>query len=94
MPGPCSGCWPPSGAGRPWVVANDEQGPAGLGVPPDPGFGGWTGLDAQGRPSHTLHDVRKYTLWGNLMAGGAGVEYDFGYAPPHSDLDPRRLPEP
>jgi hypothetical protein len=74
-------------AGRPWVVANDEQGPAGLGVPPDPGFGGWTGLDAQGRPTHTLHDVRKYTLWGNLMAGGAGVEYYFGYAPPHSDLD-------
>jgi hypothetical protein len=74
-------------SGRPWVVANDEQGPAGLGVPPDPGFAGWNGLDAKGNPVQTLHDIRKYTLWGNLMAGGAGVEYYFGYAPPHSDLD-------
>jgi Domain of unknown function (DUF5060)/Putative collagen-binding domain of a collagenase len=74
-------------AGRPWVVANDEQGSAGLGVPPDPGFAGWKGVDAQGKPVQTLHDIRKYTLWGNLMAGGAGVEYYFGYAPPHSDLD-------
>lgn len=74
-------------AGRPWVVANDEQGPAGLGVPPDPGFAGWNGLDQKGNPVQTLHDIRKYTLWGNLMAGGAGVEYYFGYAPPHSDLD-------
>lgn len=73
--------------GRSWVVTNDEQGPAGLGVPPDPGFAGWKGLDAEGKPVHTLHDIRKYTLWGNMMAGGAGVEYYFGYAPPHSDLD-------
>ena len=28
-----------SQAKKPWVVANDEQGPAGLGVPPDPGYG-------------------------------------------------------
>lgn len=74
-------------AGRPWVVANDEQGPAGLGVPPDPGLAGWNGLDEKGKPVQTLHDIRKYTLWGNLMGGGAGVEYYFGYAPPHSDLD-------
>lgn len=74
-------------AGRPWVVANDEQGPAGLGVPPDPEFAGWTGLDAKGNRVHTLNDIRKYTLWGNLMGGGAGVEYYFGYAPPHNDLD-------
>jgi hypothetical protein len=25
-------------------------------------------------------------LWGNLMAGGAGVEWYFGYQYPHSDL--------
>ncbi len=30
-------------AGRPWVVANDEQGDASLGVPPDPGFEGFSG---------------------------------------------------
>jgi hypothetical protein len=74
-------------AGRPWVVANDEQGPASLGVPPDPGFAGWKGVDEKGKPVQTVHDIRKYTLWGNLLAGGAGVEYYFGYAPPHSDLD-------
>jgi hypothetical protein len=74
-------------AGKPWVVANDEQGSSGLGVPPDPGFAGWSGLDEKGAPVRTLHDIRKYTLWGNLMAGGAGVEYYFGYVPPQSDLD-------
>jgi hypothetical protein len=26
------------------------------------------------------------TLWGNLMAGGAGVEYYFGYTLPENDL--------
>ena len=35
---------------------------------------------------YTLHDIRKYTLWGNLMAGGAGVEYYFGYGLPDNDL--------
>jgi hypothetical protein len=74
-------------AGRPWVVANDEQGTANLGVPPDTEYPGWNGLDDQGKPVRTLHDIRKYTLWGTLMAGGAGVEYYFGYLPPQSDLD-------
>jgi Putative collagen-binding domain of a collagenase len=32
------------------------------------------------------HDIRKLTLWGNLMAGGAGVEYYFGYQLPENDL--------
>jgi hypothetical protein len=72
---------------KPWVVANDEQGPASLGVPPDPGYAGFAGKDAQGRDvDHTLHDIRKQTLWGNLMAGGAGVEYYFGYSLPENDL--------
>ena len=62
-------------AGTPWVVAHDEQAPAGLGVPPDPGYQGFKGTDGQGNPIHSMHDVRKYTLWGNLTAGGAGVEY-------------------
>jgi hypothetical protein len=77
-------------AGRPWVVANDEQGPANLGVPPDPGFAGHDGVargksDTTGK-GYTLHDIRKLTLWGNLMAGGAGVEYYFGYELPENDL--------
>jgi len=76
-----------SQAKKPWVVANDEQGPAGLGVPPDPGYSSFAGKDAKGLDvGYTLHDIRKYTLWGNLMAGGAGVEYYFGYGLPDNDL--------
>ena len=71
---------------KPWVVANDEQGPADLGVPPDPGYKGHTGEAKTDRGSYTLHDIRKQTLWGNLMAGGAGVEYYFGYKLPQNDL--------
>ncbi len=74
-------------AKKPWVVANDEQGPAGLGVPPDPGYAGFAGKNAQGNDvGYTLDDIRKSTLWGNLMAGGAGVEYYFGYGLPDNDL--------
>ncbi|MCG8364069.1 MAG: hypothetical protein MJA27_12155, partial [Pseudanabaenales cyanobacterium] len=35
---------------------------------------------------YDLHDIRKFTLWGNLMAGGAGVEYYFGYQLKQNDL--------
>lgn len=69
-------------AGRPWVVANDEQGSAGKGVPPDPGY---KGFDAS-TVGYSIDDVRKQTLWGNIMAGGAGVEYYFGYQLPENDL--------
>lgn len=86
-------------AGRPWVVASDEQNPAGLGVPPDAGYLGHDGIavekskpkgskaegNFQSKP-YTRHDIRKLTLWGNLMAGGAGVEYYFGYGLPENDL--------
>ncbi len=76
-------------AGRPWVVANDEQNPADLGVPPDPGYQGFDGLARENPndPGYTLHEIRKYTLWGNLMAGGAGVEYYFGYKLPQHDIN-------
>ena len=73
-------------AGKPWVVANDEQGPASLGVPPDPGYDGHDGKATHNGKSYDLHDIRKYTLWGTLMAGGAGVEYYFGYQLPQNDL--------
>jgi hypothetical protein len=85
-------------AGRPWVVAHDEQNPASLGVPPDPGYKGHDGIAVEIDPKgpqgegftaskpYTMHDVRKLTLWGNLMAGGAGVEYYFGYKLPENDL--------
>jgi hypothetical protein len=74
------------GSGVPWVVSNDEQGPAGTGVPPDMGYQGFDGKTAQGAPLQTMHDIRKYTLWGNFMAGGAGAEYYFGYSLADNDL--------
>ncbi len=73
-------------AGRPWVVANDEQGPADLGVPPDPGYAGHSGVAEKDGKKWDLHSIRKATLWGNVMAGGAGVEYYFGYRLPQNDL--------
>ncbi len=75
-------------AGRPWAVANDEQNPPSLGVPPDPGYKGFEGR-AQEKPTdqpYDLNDIRKATLWGTLMAGGYGVEYYFGYTLPENDL--------
>jgi hypothetical protein len=74
-------------AGRAWVVANDEQGDASLGVPPDPGYEGFSGRAREkGDREYDLHDVRRHTLWGTLLAGGAGVEYYFGYSLPQNDL--------
>lgn len=70
-------------AGKAWVVANDEQGSASQGVPPDPGFKGWD----TARIDYSIQDIRKQTLWGNIMAGGAGVEYYFGYNFPDNDLN-------
>jgi hypothetical protein len=85
--------------GHPWVVSQDEQGPAGLGVPPDAGYEGHDGIAIEpGKrtensavgdvrvPGYTAQDIRKHTLWGTLMAGGAGVEYYFGYSLPQNDL--------
>jgi len=60
-------------AGKPWVVPCDEPGNASDGVI----------TDAED-PTHD--DARKNALWGNLMAGGAGIEWYFGYKHPHSDL--------
>ncbi|MBN2506009.1 MAG: DUF5060 domain-containing protein [Verrucomicrobia bacterium] len=73
-------------AGKPWVVCHDEQNPADMGVPPDPGYAGHSGEAVQGGKPYTLHDIRKHCLWGTLMAGGAGVEYYFGYKLPQNDL--------
>jgi hypothetical protein len=61
-------------ADKPWVVACDEPGDSRLSLRPD--------NDAAS--SHV--DARKNALWGNIMAGGAGVEWYFGYDKPHSDL--------
>ena len=79
-------------AGKPWVVANDEQGSANIGVPPDLGYTDPSGVTYQGKDSQgnsvsvSQDDIRQETLWGNLMAGGAGVEYYYGYQLLQSDL--------
>lgn len=61
-------------AGRQWFVCLDEIGPAHTGVKPD-------------NDDRMHDDVRKKHLWGNLMAGGAGVEWYFGYRFAHNDLN-------
>lgn len=62
------------GAGKQWVVNIDEIGPASKGALPDD-------VDPE-------HDTIRYeVLWGNLMAGGAGVEWYFGYRFPNNDLN-------
>ena len=60
-------------AGKPWVVACDEPGDASHGLITD-------------AEDPTRDNARKNGLWGNIMAGGAGLEWYFGYKHPHSDL--------
>jgi hypothetical protein len=75
-------------SGKPWIVANDEQNPHFTGVPPDYEYEGFDGIAKPLNSSpYTIHDIRKFTLWGVLMAGGGGVEYYFGYTLPQTDLN-------
>ncbi len=61
-------------AGRKWVIFGDEQPKASHGVLPD--------------ANDPTHDIpRKQGLWGNLMGGGAGVEWYFGHQFPHMDIN-------
>ena len=73
-------------SGRPLVVAFDESGSAAHGQCPDLGYQGFDGSDRNGKKVYTEHDVRRKTLWGTLMAGGAGCEYYFGYQFVQNDL--------
>lgn len=61
-------------SGKPWAIFHDEQTPASAGVLPD--------------ADDPQHDKpRKQALWGNLMGGGSGVEWYFGYQYAHMDLN-------
>ena len=73
-------------AGKPWIVAFDESGSAKHAQCPDLGYNGFDGHDRNGQMAHTQHEVRKQTLWGTLMAGGAGNEYYFGYQFDQNDI--------
>lgn len=68
-------------SGKQWVVANDEQGGAQSGVTTDANYTG-----SKGSQSDNRKDTRHKVLWGTLMAGGAGVEYYFGYQTGETDL--------
>ena len=61
-------------AGRKWVVFADEQNPSTHGVLPD-----------ADDPNHD--QPRREALWGNLMGGGAGVEWYFGNKFAHMDIN-------
>jgi hypothetical protein len=79
-------------SGHPWVVAHDESGNAQTGTPPDPDYPGYTeAAEANAKSDDpkklpTIDEIRSEVLWGNLMGGGAGVEYYFGYRMPQNDL--------
>lgn len=61
-------------AGHKWLVGVIEINPTSTGVLPD--------------QEDYWHDVvRRKSIWGNLMAGGSGTVFFFGYAYPDSDLD-------
>ena len=61
-------------SGRKWAVFGDEQPPASHGVLPD-----------QDDPDHDVPRIE--ALWGNLMGGGAGVEWYFGSSFAHMDIN-------
>jgi hypothetical protein len=73
-------------AGKPWVVAFDESGSAQHGQCPDLGYEGFDGTDLDGNKAYDQHAVRRQTLWANIMGGGAGLEYYFGYKFVQNDL--------
>ncbi len=60
-------------AGKEWLITMDEIGEWHTAALPD-------SLD----PNHDT--LRRYALWGTLMAGSAGVEWYFGAKYPHNDL--------
>ncbi|MGH9163718.1 MAG: DUF5060 domain-containing protein [Vicinamibacteraceae bacterium] len=61
-------------AAHKWLVGVIEINPTSTGVLPD--------------AEDYWHDrIRKHAIWGNLMAGGSGSVFFFGYDAPHGDLD-------
>ena len=60
--------------GRKWVVCSDEIGHHSIGAVPDE-------ID----PEH--YEIMHKVLWGNLMAGGGGVEWYFGHKYDNDDLN-------
>ena len=63
---------------KPWVVTMDEIGPWHTGAPDD---------DNNTR----IDSLRTHVLWSTLTAGGAGVEWYFGWLKPPNDLNAEDL---
>lgn len=61
-------------AGREWPVFIDEVGMA------------WQGVEPDNQQPNNQGVLRRIALYPNLMAGGSGIEWYFGYEQPHSDL--------
>lgn len=59
---------------KPWIITIDEIGHHSRGVDPDD------------RPDNNQDSVRAEVLWGNLMAGGGGVDWYFGWRNHNNDL--------
>jgi len=59
---------------RPWIVSMDEIGPWHTGTPTD-------------AINTRMDSLRTEVLWSTLMAGGAGVEWYFGWLTPPHDLN-------
>lgn len=59
---------------KPWIVSMDEIGPWHTGTPAD---------DDNTR----LDSLRTHVLWSTLTAGGAGIEWYFGWLKPPNDLN-------
>jgi hypothetical protein len=69
-------------SGKTWVVCNDEQGDAGTGVTVDKDYPTYVG-----KKPDNADAVRHEVLWGTFLAGGAGVEYYYGYQTEANDLN-------
>ncbi|MBX2877905.1 MAG: DUF5060 domain-containing protein [Saprospiraceae bacterium] len=59
---------------KPWIITIDEIGHHSRGVDPDD------------RSDNNQDSVRAEVLWGNLMAGGGGVDWYFGWRNHNNDL--------
>ena len=69
-------------SGKPWAIANDEQGDASEGATVDETYPSYTGKLKLDNAAEMRHKV----LYGTLMGGGYGVEYYYGYQTEASDL--------
>ncbi|MEO1304758.1 MAG: DUF5060 domain-containing protein [Pseudomonadota bacterium] len=71
--------------GKAWVVALDEPGSASRGVAADSAYPAGQ-LPQSRNQSDNREAVRRRVLWNTLTAGGAGVEYYYGYQTGCDDL--------